>query len=207
MRNVQAPAPTAPEYTPTSSAPRRGPPPRFMPEWQPPARLSIAGAAPATSASSRGNANVNEMLMQGPDEAVEPARDDDDDGSGNGSGGDNGSSDSSPDFAMSTNQDPAEDIDRGDAQPLPAALAETNDSLLDPLADQLAGLGCDDGIFEVTMPDGRTLGVAVNVHANGVRFLMTPGDPEMRERIKNCRMELQGSVARRIHRNVDIAVL
>jgi hypothetical protein len=87
--------------------------------------------------------------------------------------------------------------------------AQTDDASLglDALAANLSGLGNDNGIFEVTMPNGQQLGVAVSVQNTGVRFLMTPADNALRDRIKNCRTELEGAVEQHINKDVEIAVL
>jgi hypothetical protein len=103
----------------------------------------------------------------------------------------------------------------GAAAPAPSAAAnrvegaQTDDASLglDALAANLSGLGSDNGIFEVSMPNGQQLGVAVSVQPNGVRFLMSPADNALRDRIKNCRMELEGAVERHINKDVEIAVL
>jgi hypothetical protein len=57
------------------------------------------------------------------------------------------------------------------------------------------------------MPGGQKLGVAITTQGAGVRFLVNSDDEGMADRLKNCRMELQGAVERRIRRNVEIAVL
>jgi hypothetical protein len=75
-------------------------------------------------------------------------------------------------------------------------------SLSDALPD-----GAESGIFEVAMPDGSSMGVAVNSQPDLVSYLINPLTPQLASDLRQQRMELEGRLARRISRNVRIAVL
>jgi hypothetical protein len=110
---------------------------------------------------------------------------------------------------------PAATVDDDAAATPPAALtADVEAAALDTagaptgeLAAKLAELGTDDGVFEVFMPDGQHVAIAMATQPGSVCYLMNTSSEMLRDRIINCRMELQQSVARRIHRKVQIAVL
>ena len=67
--------------------------------------------------------------------------------------------------------------------------------------------GAESGIFEVAMPDGSSMGVAVNSQPELVSYLINPLTPQLASDLRQQRMELEGRLARRISRNVRIAVL
>jgi hypothetical protein len=75
-------------------------------------------------------------------------------------------------------------------------------SLGDALPD-----GAESGIFEVALPDGSSMGVAVNSQPELVSYLINPLTPQLASDLRQQRMELEGRLARRISRNVRIAVL
>jgi hypothetical protein len=78
---------------------------------------------------------------------------------------------------------------------------------MDELAAQLLPPTADDGIFEVTLPNGHTIGVAVNFQPGNVRYHLSVSDEKSAERIRHRKMELQGHVERRIRQNVEIILL
>lgn len=78
---------------------------------------------------------------------------------------------------------------------------------MDSLADELLAKAADNGIFEVTLPNGQKLGVVVNAQSNLVRFHLSAADEKLGDRLRRRQMELQGRLERRIHKNVDITVL
>jgi hypothetical protein len=78
---------------------------------------------------------------------------------------------------------------------------------LDALADQIAPEGVDDGIFEVTMPDGQKMGVVVNLQGGEARFHLNPADRQLGEKLRRRQMELEGRLERRMHRKVQVTVL
>ena len=194
----------------TPSASRSGPPPVFMPELKDqalqtafPQPITAAGTAPADSLDDP----FDDLLsaMEDDESADEDSTDSfytgdlsslllplapaDDTGTASGAGGA-----AAPASSAAANR-------------VEGAQTEDASLGLDALAANLSGLGNDNGIFEVSMPNGQQLGVAVSVQPNGVRFLMSPADSGLRDRIKNCRMELEGAVERHINKDVEIAVL
>lgn len=75
-------------------------------------------------------------------------------------------------------------------------------SLYDELASKT-----DSGIFEVLLPDGESLGVAVDVRAAGIGFLLSPASDKLRTRLQNQQMELEDVLKRHMGRSVKIAIL
>ncbi|HJV73238.1 MAG TPA: hypothetical protein VJ654_03375 [Noviherbaspirillum sp.] len=75
------------------------------------------------------------------------------------------------------------------------------------LADSLLPMTAEDGIFEVLMPNGQTLGVAVSNQSTQVRLLLSPSDEKLAERLRRRKMELEGALGRRMNKYVDITVL
>lgn len=77
------------------------------------------------------------------------------------------------------------------------------------LVDQLAPLAGAQGIFEVLLPNGGTLGVVVDVQPSAVHYLLSASNPKLSERLRNEKekRELKGGLERRIGRNVMLAVL
>jgi hypothetical protein len=78
---------------------------------------------------------------------------------------------------------------------------------MDDLARELMPMTGDDGIFEVILPNGKKMGVAVHIQPGAVRFHLSPSDDKFGERLRQRKMELRTHLERRIHRNVDITVL
>lgn len=89
---------------------------------------------------------------------------------------------------------------------LPCAAA---DGALDlqNLQEDLLPMTGDNGIFEVSLPGGETMGVVVNAQPALVSFLLSPSTEKMRMQLLPQKMELEGHLERRIHRNVKITVL
>lgn len=75
------------------------------------------------------------------------------------------------------------------------------------LADELTAQAAEEGIFEVMMPDGKTLGVVVRLDDKRAQFLLSPSDDELAERLRKGKMELEGHLGRRMNKDVDISVL
>ncbi|HYD63139.1 MAG TPA: hypothetical protein VEC35_22485 [Noviherbaspirillum sp.] len=75
------------------------------------------------------------------------------------------------------------------------------------LADELAPLGSNDGIFEVILPSGAVLGVAVSKQASAVRFLISTPGSGLANQLRRQRMELEGRLERRMGRHVMLTVL
>lgn len=91
----------------------------------------------------------------------------------------------------------------------PARLATSASPLCDTeaLLDELLSIGQDDGIFEVILPNGQTLGIAVQNHGAGTRLLLSAADDKLSMRLKKQRTELEDALERRMERSVSIAVL
>lgn len=75
------------------------------------------------------------------------------------------------------------------------------------LADEILPHCEDDGIFEVTLPDGQTLGVVVNLQGGRARIHLSASDDKLAGKLRRRQMELQGHLERRMQRNVEITVL
>jgi hypothetical protein len=88
-------------------------------------------------------------------------------------------------------------------------LAEAGEGFLDmdDLARELMPMTGDDGIFEVILPNGKKMGVAVHIQPGSVRFHLSTSDDKFGDRLRQRKMELRTHLERRIHRNVDITVL
>jgi hypothetical protein len=93
---------------------------------------------------------------------------------------------------------PLERMQKASASEASAFVSSISDALPD---------GAESGIFEVTMPDGSSMGVAVNSQPALVSYLINPLTPQLASDLRQQRMELEGRLARRISRNVRIAVL
>ncbi|MGZ5801331.1 MAG: hypothetical protein ACXWJK_18180 [Burkholderiaceae bacterium] len=91
----------------------------------------------------------------------------------------------------------------GDAASIAASQAAAEDMAL---SDELAKM-TDSGIFELLLPDGASLGVAVDVRTSGVGFLLSPSSDNLRTQLQTQQMELEGSLKRRMGCNVKIAIL
>jgi hypothetical protein len=80
-------------------------------------------------------------------------------------------------------------------------------SEIDMLADHLGPMGEDNGIFELLLPDGDTLGVMVNKQPKRVTFMLTPSKGKFAERLRRDKMELEDSLGRRMGVDVKLTVL
>jgi hypothetical protein len=78
---------------------------------------------------------------------------------------------------------------------------------MDELSAHLLPPTGDDGIFEVTLPNGQKMGVAVNMQPGNIRYHLSVSDEKTAERLRDRKMELQGHVERRIQQNVEIILL
>ncbi|MBJ7311919.1 hypothetical protein H7U20_17185, partial [Rugamonas sp. CCM 8940] len=78
---------------------------------------------------------------------------------------------------------------------------------LDALAIRLLPPGGDDGIFEVVLPNGQKMGVAVHLRQGMARFHLSPFDDKLGGRLRAKKMELQGLLARHMNRDVEVTVL
>jgi hypothetical protein len=76
------------------------------------------------------------------------------------------------------------------------------------LADELHALRGQQGIFELLLPDGGSIGVVVSSDAAHIGFLLSAADERLSRRLQQSRMELQRRLGRRIHdKDVQVAVL
>jgi hypothetical protein len=78
---------------------------------------------------------------------------------------------------------------------------------MEALAEALLPSTDDDGIFEVSLPNGQKMAVAVNIKPDVVRIHLTTSDEKLGDRLRQKKMELRGHLERHIQRNVDITVL
>jgi hypothetical protein len=65
----------------------------------------------------------------------------------------------------------------------------------------------DSGMFEVLLPGGDTLGVAVDVRPGAVDYLLTPASERLAKQLRGRQMELAGQLEQRIGRSVSVTVL
>lgn len=65
----------------------------------------------------------------------------------------------------------------------------------------------DSGMFEVLLPGGDTLGVAVDVRPDAVDYLLTPASDRLAAQLRSRQMELAGQLGQRIGRSVRLTVL
>jgi hypothetical protein len=84
-----------------------------------------------------------------------------------------------------------------------AADGELDSHLVATLLDQSR----ESGMFEVLLPGGETLGVAVDVRAEAVDYLLTPPSAGLAAQLRGRQMELAGQLGQRIGRSVRITVL
>ncbi len=77
----------------------------------------------------------------------------------------------------------------------------------DTLAEQLAPLSANDGLFEVHLPNGKKLSVAVTTTANRLRFLLSSDAGDLSAQIKRKKKELEQRIARRTGKDVVLSVL
>ncbi|MEB0022227.1 hypothetical protein [Actimicrobium sp. CCI2.3] len=84
---------------------------------------------------------------------------------------------------------------------------ESDEFETDTLADQLAPLSANDGLFEVLLPTGKKLSVAVTVTANRLRFLLSSDADDLNEQIKRKKKELEQRIGRRTGKDVNLSVL
>jgi hypothetical protein len=75
------------------------------------------------------------------------------------------------------------------------------------LESGLAELGGNDGIFELLLPGGGSVGVVVNADARRTSFLLQASEAQLGERLRQNRLELERGLQRRMQANVEIAVL
>jgi hypothetical protein len=99
---------------------------------------------------------------------------------------------------VNTQRLPLERMQKASASEASAFVSSIGDALPD---------GAESGIFEVALPDGSSMGVAVNSRPDVVSYLINPLTPQLASDLRQQRMELEGRLARRISRNVRIAVL
>jgi len=85
--------------------------------------------------------------------------------------------------------------------------AGTQEELDGALIAALLAQSHDSGMFEVLLPDGDTLGVAVDVRAEAVDYLLTPASERVAAQLRGRQMELAGQLGQRIGRSVRVTVL
>ncbi|GAA4016731.1 hypothetical protein [Actimicrobium antarcticum] len=75
------------------------------------------------------------------------------------------------------------------------------------LVDQLAPLTANDGMFEVLIPSGAKLSIALKASANRVQILIGSDSASLGDQLKRKKMELEQRLGRRIGKDVVLAVL
>lgn len=90
--------------------------------------------------------------------------------------------------------------------PTPAISSAHTPRSVESLADSLPG-GGESGIFEVLFPDGESMGVVVDSRRTQVSYLLSPSTGQFGATLQGERMELERCLARRIGRDVKVAVL
>ncbi|AKU24949.1 hypothetical protein ACZ75_16970 [Massilia sp. NR 4-1] len=109
---------------------------------------------------------------------------------------------------MARQQGGGNESEQDDAGPL-AAAAASSDSAADE-AEAIAALlpnGASSGIFEVILPNGETLGVAVDSTPASVTYHLKPACPRTAERLRGQQRELTGHLERRIGKGVSLTIL
>ncbi|MFB9241749.1 hypothetical protein IV454_18920 [Massilia antarctica] len=71
----------------------------------------------------------------------------------------------------------------------------------------LLGLHEQQGIFELLLPGGQSLGVVVQATAGGVHFLLSAGGGALEQHLRQNKMELERRLQQRMRKDVRIAVL
>jgi len=77
-------------------------------------------------------------------------------------------------------------------------------------ASELAALLPTDGnngVFELLLPTGASLGVVVSSQPSALSYLLSPSDDKLAAKLRRGRMELEDKLGRLTHRNVNITVL
>lgn len=85
--------------------------------------------------------------------------------------------------------------------------AQSDEELDSHLVAALLAQSHESGMFEVLLPGGETLGVAVDVRPEAVDYLLTPPSAGLAAQLKGRQMELAGQLGQRIGRSVRITVL
>lgn len=75
------------------------------------------------------------------------------------------------------------------------------------LIDELAPMCANDGVFELILPDGEHLGVAVSLGSSHVGLLLSPRSSSLAERLRKRQRELKEGLEQRMERDVTITVL
>lgn len=84
---------------------------------------------------------------------------------------------------------------------------QSDEELESHLVAALLAQSHESGMFEVLLPGGETLGVAVDVRPESVDYLLTPPSAGLAEQLRGRQMELAGQLGQRIGRSVRITVL
>lgn len=74
------------------------------------------------------------------------------------------------------------------------------------LIDSLSQI-TEPGIFELLLPEGESLGVALDMRAGGMTFLLSGSSASLNARLQQQKMELEGALRQRIGSAVTITVL
>jgi hypothetical protein len=102
------------------------------------------------------------------------------------------------------------DNEDGDGTPAASEVSADmgmQDELDSALLAALLAQGPDSGMFEVLLPGGDSLGVAVDARPEAIDYLLTPASERLGEQLRGRQMELAGQLRQRIGRSVRVTVL
>lgn len=85
--------------------------------------------------------------------------------------------------------------------------SEEQEELHSALIAALLGHAHESGMFEVLLPGGEALGVAVDVRPGAIDYLLTPASERTATQLRGRQMELAGQLGQRIGRSVRVTVL
>ena len=65
----------------------------------------------------------------------------------------------------------------------------------------------NNGVFELLLPTGDSLGVVVSSQSSALSYLLSPSNDKLAAKLRRGRMELEDKLGQLTHRNVNITVL
>lgn len=84
---------------------------------------------------------------------------------------------------------------------------ESLDFPLDDFCEEVTSLSSSNGLFEILMPHGARLAVAIATSPTQIRILLSSSDATLCQQLKRRRMELEQHLARHTGRDVLVTVL
>ena len=95
----------------------------------------------------------------------------------------------------------------GGAAAANGAEAAAGQEEMDACMAALAGLGADDGVFELTLHGGQVLGVALQRDRGGLHYLLSTADAALGRKLRQRGRELERGLAQRMQQRVAVTVL